>query len=88
MSTTLEERLRYIKQEKDTKLTASNIRAGVTVLNITGNLIESAEEENVVVDPSITVLEIEPNIGYTGLKNVTINAVTANISPNIVSRKH
>lgn len=85
MSTTLEQRLRYIKQEKNTKIIPNNIRSGVTILNITGNLIESNEEANVTIDPSTQVVNIVPGYGYTGIASVTVNAVTANIDNNIIS---
>lgn len=88
MSTTLEERLRFIKNEKIEKIIPNNIKSGVTILNVTGNVIEAKEEPNIVIDPSTSVINISPSLGYTGLAGVTINAVDHTIDSNIQARQY
>ena len=50
MSTTLEQKLNLILNEKQTKIIPENIKAGVTILGVTGTYIGEATETTVTTD--------------------------------------
>ena len=68
----------------DNNITPENIRAGVTILNIAGNLEPDKPDQTKIVDPTTNIQNIRPDTGYE-LASVTINAVTSNIDPNIIA---
>lgn len=67
----------------DNNIQAGNIKSGVTILGITGDLIE-ANNTQVTVTPSISQQTITPSGDYNGFSTVNVNAVNSSIDPNIV----
>lgn len=72
MSTTLEQKLNLILNEKQTKILPENIKKGVSYFDIEGTLEEGAEINNqdkeIIANGTYTADE-----GYTGLGTVTVN---------------
>ena len=68
----------------DPDITASNIRNGVNILGVTGNVVELVGEAKTVT-PVTTTQTITPSNGKNGLTTVVVNAVTSAIDPDIVS---
>ena len=67
----------------DNNIQAGNIKSGVTILGITGNLIESNNTQ-VTVTPSTSQQTITPSGDYNGFSTVSVNAVDSSIDPNII----
>lgn len=67
----------------DNNIQAGNIKSGVTILGITGDLIE-ANNTQVTVTPSTSQQTITPSGDYNGFSTVNVNAVNSSIDPNIV----
>lgn len=67
----------------DNNIQAGNIKSGVTILGITGNLIE-VNNTQVTVTPSTLQQTITPSGDYNGFSTVNVNAVDSSIDPNIV----
>ena len=73
-----------ISTTEQTKIVADNIRKGVTILGVTGN-IETGSQENPqskTVTPSNQEQVITPDTGYTCLRQVTVNAIPYSTSSN------
>lgn len=70
----------------DNNIVASNIKNGVEILGVTGSYVGSANNEPTrTVNPTTSQQNITPASGYTGLSQVTINAVTSSVDANIVA---
>ena len=67
----------------DNNIQAGNIKSGVTILGITGNIIESNNTQ-VTVTPSTSQQTITPSGDYNGFSTVSVNAVDSSIDPNII----
>lgn len=67
----------------DNNIQAGNIKSGVTILGITGDLIE-ANNTQVTVTPSTSQQTITPSGDYNGFSTVNVDAVNSSIDPNIV----
>lgn len=67
----------------DNNIQAGNIKSGVTILGITGDLIE-ANNTQVTVTPSTSQQTITPSGDYNGFSIVSVNAVDSSIDPNII----
>ena len=68
-------------------LTANKLIEGNTILGVEGSAVRSNEEANKTVTPTTAQQIITPTEGngYTGLAQVTVNAVTAAIDANITA---
>ena len=66
-----------IADEEQAKLTAANIREGVTILGVEGTMsgTEDANPQAKTVTPSTSVQEILPDEGYNYLSQVTVSAI-------------
>lgn len=84
MSTELQNNLEAIKLEKDTKIIPENIKSGVTVLGVTGNVEPDKPDQNKTVDPSTSSQTVVADTGYE-LAQVTVNPVTSSIDANITA---
>lgn len=73
----------------DPDLVPENIKYGVEIFGVIGNFSGGLEinNQNKTVNPAVTqqVIRCDVGQGYTGLGDVTINAVTAAIDPDIQS---
>lgn len=67
----------YIDLDEQAKLTATNIREGVTVLGVTGSMsgTEGAKPQAKTVTPSTSQQEILPDEGFNFLSSVTVSAI-------------
>lgn len=78
-----------ISDTEKAKLIPSNIRAGVKILNVEGNMsgMEGVNAQPKTVTPSLVKQEIVPDEGYNYLSQVTVNAIpvtrTANASGGV-----
>ena len=63
-------------------ITAENIKSGITIFGVTGNVTE-LKGQTKSVNPTKTLQTITPDSSYTGLTSVTINAVNSSIDSNI-----
>ena len=68
----------------DANITQGNIKAGVTILGVTGNVQPDKPDQTKSCTPTISQQTIEPDTGYE-LASVTVGAVTSAIDSNIVS---
>lgn len=68
----------------DANIIQANIRAGVTILGVEGNLAPDKPDQTKTVTPTTSSQTIEPDTGYE-LASVTVNAVTSAIDNNIVA---
>ena len=66
------------------KLIAANIRAGITILGVTGTMsgAESVKAQAKTVAPSTTQQIVTPDSGYNYLSQVTVAAIPYNEAPN------
>ncbi len=74
--------IRPVTSTIDTNIKAENIKSNVSILGITGNVIELNGHE-VQVTPSTEQKIITPEENYNALTKVTIDAVTSEIDSNI-----
>lgn len=80
----LTEKAQNILDEKINKITPGNIKSGVTIFDITGNYTgPGINNQDKTISPSTNIQNIVADYGYTGLNQVTINAVTSSIDSNI-----
>ena len=68
----------------DSNIKASNIKSGVTVLGVTGNVIES-NTRSLSVTPTTSLQTFAPQSPYNGFSGVSVAAVTAAIDANITA---
>ena len=66
----------------DANITANNIKAGVTILGVQGNLEPDKPDQTKTATPSTSQQVIQPDTGYE-LASVTVNAVDNTIDSNI-----
>ena len=71
--------------EVSTKVTPHNIREGVTIFGITGSLPELATQHKNVIPTKFDQL-IVPDVGYNGLHEIVVHAVTSEIDSNIIPK--
>ena len=66
------------------KLIPSNIRAGVTILDVTGTMstTEGEKKQSKEVTPSFTAQTVLPDSGYTCLTEVVVKAIPYTETPN------
>lgn len=80
----LEKNLYVIKSQKENYIKPENIKSGVQIFNITGNL-EELKGQTKTIMPSIQAQSIVPDDGYNGLTQVNIDAVDSSIDSNIIA---
>lgn len=68
----------------DANITQNNIKAGVTILGVQGNLEPDKPDQTKTATPTTSQQVIEPDTGYE-LVSVTVNAVTSSIDQNITA---
>lgn len=68
----------------DANITQNNIKSGVTILGVAGNLEPDKPDQTKTVTPTTSQQTITPDTGYE-LASVTVNAVTAAIDADIVA---
>lgn len=67
----------------DENIKPENIKQGVTILDVTGNLNPKKIQDKVVVTPSTSQQNITPFEGYDGMSEVEVLAVNSNIDEDI-----
>ena len=67
----------------DSNIQSNNILDGVTILGVTGNVVE-ANLDSAVVYPSTTAQTITPVSPYNGFDEISVQAVDHNIDQNII----
>ena len=68
----------------DQNIVANNIKSGITILGVEGNVTE-LNATTVNVTPTTSSQTISPEGGYNGFSTVNVNAVTSAIDSNIVA---
>ena len=68
----------------DANITAGNIKSGVTILGVSGSVVELAGE-TVEVTPTTAEQTITPGEGKNGITSISVNAVTSAIDANIIA---
>lgn len=71
-----------VTNEIDTNIKSENIKDGISILGVEGNLVE-LNGQTITVAPSTAEKVINPEEGYNGITQVTVEAVTNNIDTNI-----
>lgn len=66
----------------DEDLVANNIKSGVNIFGVVGNVVES-NTTTATVTPTTSAQMITPESPYNGFSSVTVNAVTSSIDSNI-----
>ena len=66
----------------DANITANNIKSGVDILGVTGNVVELKGETKTVI-PRTYGQTLYPSTGKNGITQVTVDAVTSSIDSNI-----
>ena len=68
----------------DPNIAAGNIKSGVSILGVTGNVIE-ANETTLSVTPTTSAQTLTPTSPYSGFNEVNVSAVDSSIDSNIVA---
>lgn len=68
----------------DSNIQAGNIKSGVSILGVNGNVVE-ANETTLNVTPTTSAQQITPTGAYTGYDEVNVSAVTSSIDANITA---
>lgn len=72
-----------IATTEQAKILAGNIKAGITILGVTGTYSgESVDLQSKTVTPTSTAFDVQPDTGYDGLSLVHVNAVPYTETPN------
>lgn len=74
--------VRAVNSSIDSAIQAGNIKSGVTILGVSGNVTELNGQE-VEITPTTAQQIIEPTDGANGITRATVSAVTASIDSNI-----
>jgi hypothetical protein len=80
----LKTKLQAILAEKESKLIPANIRAGVTIFDVVGNLAPDKPDQSKTATPTTSQQVITADTGYE-LAQVTIAGVTSSIDSNIAA---
>ena len=72
-----------VTSDIDENIKPENIKQGVTILDVTGNLNPKKIQDKVIVTPSTSQQNITPFEGYDGMSEVEVLAVNSNIDENI-----
>lgn len=78
----LNTKIKNILTEKNTKIRPENIKSGVNILGINGN-VTALNGETKTVTPTTSQQTITPSSGKNAITQVTVNAVTSAIDNNI-----
>ena len=73
-----------VTKDIDTNIQPNNIKQGVTILGVEGNVAPDKPDQSKIVNPTTSQQLITADIGYE-LAQVTVNAVTSDIDDNIQS---
>ena len=78
-----------IATAEQAKIISANIREGVTILGVEGEMTGSEDvvAQSKTVDPTFASQSITPDTGYTHLASVTVNAITVTYSDNSAGGK-
>ena len=72
-----------VTSDIDENIKPENIKQGVTILDVTGNLNPNKIQDKVIVTPSTSQQNITPSDGYDGMSVVEVLAVNSNIDEDI-----
>lgn len=72
-----------VTSDIDNNIVAGNIKNGVSILGVTGNVVELIGE-TITVNPITSQQVIQPRAGKNAITQVTVNAVTSSIDNNII----
>lgn len=75
--------VRPVTSSVDTNIKAENIKSGISILGVSGSLIELNGHE-LEVTPATVQKVIEPEDNYNAITKVTVEAVTSSIDSNII----
>lgn len=84
MDDILNTKIKSILQEKNTKMLPENIKSGINILGISGNLVP-LNGETKTITPTTSQQTIIPSQGKNGITEATIEAVTSSIDANITA---
>ena len=68
----------------DSDLVSENIKSGVNIFGVVGNVVES-NNTTTTITPTTSLQMITPDSPYNGFSSVTVDAVTNSIDKNIVA---
>ena len=74
--------VRPVTSSVDTNIKAENIKSGISILGVSGSLVELNGHE-LEVTPATVQKVIEPEENYNAITRVTVEAVTSSIDSNI-----
>lgn len=67
----------------DSNITSENIKSGVSILGVSGSVVES-NETSLNITPSTSAQSITPSSPYTGYDEINVSAVDSSIDANII----
>lgn len=67
----------------DNNITSENIKSGVSILGVSGSVVES-NETSLNITPSTSAQSITPSSPYTGYDEINVSAVDSSIDANII----